>query len=176
MTIKQVQDRLRDIVTGLGIDGSLGAAAQARAIPVEHFRPTENPDPSTNDAPALDRAVNVSLGALAERVPRNVYCNEVQWTATLELRVSYAAAPAQWQLVHDEADEAAKREASADWAVRAMDDVRTLDRALTWFEFWAGVAPTIEQVLPRGEAITTDLGNGRGLLTRRYDVWMEDTE
>lgn len=175
MTLKDVQTRLREIVEGLGSDGSYGVAADARAIDAQHFRTTENPDPSTGDGSALDRAANVSLVGLVERVPRNVYCNEVQWTATLEVRVSYAGAPSQWPLVHGETGETAQRKAAADWAIRAQDDVRALDLALTWPELWAGTSPVIEQVLPRGEAITNDLGNGRGLLTRRYDVWLEET-
>lgn len=176
MTMRDVQDRLRAIVEGLGADGSYGATAQARAATVDRFRPTENPDPSQNDASALDRGTNVSLAATSERTPRNVYCNEVQLRAVLEVRVSYVTAPEQWALVHDEIDETAKRAAAADWAIRALDDARELDRALTWPELWAGTTPVIEQVLPLGEVSTVEAAAGRGLMTRRYDVWLEDTQ
>lgn len=178
MSMRDVQALLRSIVEGLGADGSLGVAAQARAVPVDRFRTTEVPDPSTYemDGSAVDRATNVSLRDPADLIPRNVYCNERQVVAVLEVRVAYVAAPSLSGLVHDEAD---PDEAAADWAIRALDDARTLERALTWYELTSpspAITPVIEQVKPLGPAQTTDLGGGRGLLTRRFEVWMEDTQ
>lgn len=177
MTIRDVQNRLRAIVEGRGADGSLGAAAQARAVAVDHFRTTDTPDPSTLDGPALDRACNVTLSAVGDAIPRNVQCDERQMRATLEVRVSYAAAPALWELVYGEADETAQRLAAADWGPRALDDARTLERALTWYELTGDdTTPVIEAVIPLGDATLTDLGNGRALLVRRFSLLLEDTQ
>lgn len=177
MTIRDVQDRLRAVVEGRGADGSLGAAAQARACTVGRFRTTDTPDPSTLDGSAFDRATNVSLTGEGDLIPRNVHCNERQSRAVLEVRVSYAAAPAQWEAVHDETAGADQQTAAADWGPRALDDARELSRALTWYELTgADTSPVIERVAPLGDAQLNDLGNGRGLLVRRYEVWMEDTQ
>lgn len=180
MSFRDVQNRFRAIVQGLGADGSLGAAAQARACTVDRFRVTEQPDPSAPDATAqaLDRGTNVTLTAVSDLIPRNVYCNERQVRAVLEIRVGYAAAPSQWQLVHDEATDSDKQAAAADWGVRALDDARELERALTWYELTglAPLSPAIERVAPLGEVQLTDLGNGRALMLRRFEVWMEDRQ
>lgn len=177
MTFRDVQDRLRAVIEGRGSDGSLGVLAQARACTPDRFRTTETPDPSTLDASAIDRACNVSLTDVRDTIPRNVHCNERNVTATLEVRVSYAAAPALWELVHGEADALAQQAAAADWVPRALDDAREIERALTWYELTGSdTTPTIENVTPLGGVTTTDLGNGRGLMTRRFELHLEDTQ
>lgn len=177
MSFKTVQDRFRAIVQGRGSDGSLGPLAQSRACTVDRFRVTETPDPSTLDASALDRATNVSWVAVEDLIPRNVYCNERQVRAVLEVRVAYAAAPAQQQLVHGEASDVDRQEAAADWGPRALDDAREIERAFTWYELTGNdTMPVIERVAPLGSAQLSDLGNGRGLLIRRFEVWLEDLQ
>lgn len=177
MSFRDVQDRLRAIIEGRGADGSLGAAAAARACTVDRFRTTETPDPSTLDAPALDRACNVTLGTAEDLIPRNVHCNERQVRAILEVRVAYVAAPAQWHLVHGETDDTAKQAAAADWGPRALDDAREIERALTWYELTGNdTVPVIEQCAPAGGAVLTDLGNGRALMLRRFELLLEDTQ
>lgn len=177
MTIRDVQNRLRAVVEGRGADGSLGAAAQARACDVGRYRTTDTPDPSTLDGAALDRATNVSITSTSDLVPRNVHCNERSVRAVLEVRIAYAAAPELWELVHDETAGANQQTAAADWVPRALEDAREIERALTWYELTgADTSPVIERVAPLGDAQTIDLGNGRGLLTRRFEVWMEDSQ
>lgn len=177
MSFRDVQDRLREVVEGRGADGSLGVAAQARACTVDRYRTTETPDPSTLDGAALDRACNVSISTAADLIPRNVHCNERQVRAVLEVRVSYVAAPALWQSVHGEASDPDRQTAAADWVVRALDDAREIERALTWYELTGNdTTPVIEQVVPLGDVITNDLGNGRGLMIRRFELLLEDTQ
>lgn len=177
MSFRDVQNRLRAVVEGRGADGSLGAAAQARACTVDRFRTTDTPDPSTLDASAFDRACNVSLSAVSDTIPRNVHCNERNVTATLDVRVSYVAAPALWELVHGEADATAQQEAADDWGPRALDDAREIERALTWYELTGDdTTPTIEIVRPIGDVTLTDLGNGRGLMVRRFELLLEDVQ
>ncbi len=177
MSFREVETRLREIVEGLGADGALGANAQARACTIDRFRTTETPDPSTLDAPALDRACNVSLGSVSDLIPRNVHCNERQVRAVLEVRVSYAAAPALWEMVHGEPSDVDKQTAASSWVPRALDDAREIERALTWYELTGNdTTPTIERVAPLGDVITNDLGNGRGLMIRRFEVLLEDTQ
>lgn len=177
MTIRDVQDRFRAVVEGRGKDGSLGAAAQARACTIGRFRTTDTPDPSTLDGSALDRATNVSVLATSDLVPRNVHCNEVQKRAVLEVRVAYAAAPALYELVHDESGTSAQQTAAADWVPRALQDAREIQRALTWYELTgADTSPVIERVAPLGDVVTTEPAAGRGLMVVRFEVWMEDTQ
>lgn len=177
MSFRDVQDRLRAVIEGRGADGSLGSAAQARACTVDRYRTTETTDPSTLDGPALDRACNVSLSTAGDLIPRNVHCNERQVRAVLEVRIAYAAAPAQWELVHGEASNPDKQTAAADWGVRALDDAREIERALTWYELTGNdTTPVIEQVAPLGDATLNDLGNGRGLMIRRFELLLEDTQ
>ena len=177
MTIRDAQNRLRAVVEGRGADGSLGAAAQARATVPDRFRMTDTPDPSTLDGQAFDRACNVSLTSTSDLIPRNVQCNERQMRAVLEVRVAYAAAPALWELVHDESTDEDKQLAASDWGPRALDDARAIERALTWYELTgADTTPVIEAVTVLGDATLTDLGNGRGLMVRRFEVLMEDSQ
>lgn len=176
MTIADVTARIVAVIQGRGADGSLGAAAQARACTVERFRITETPDPTRLDAPAFDRTINVTISNLRDDPQRNVQSPLVQQTAVLELRIAYVAAPALADLVHDEADAAARAVASTQWTVRAHDDVGELDRALTWYELTGNdTNPVIERVAVLGETATTDRENGRGLMVRRYEIVMEKT-
>lgn len=176
MTIADVVARLTAIVQGRGADGSLGAAAQARAVAVERFRVTSTPDPSQLDASAFDRAVNITISNLRDDPPRNVQSPLVQQAAVIELRIAYVAAPSLSGMVHGEADDAARAIAVARWVARAHEDVQELDRALTWYELTGNdTNPVIERVAPLGETATTDAGNGRGLMVRRYEIVMEKT-
>ena len=79
--------------------------------------------------------------------------------------------------MHGEADALAQQAAAADWVPRALDDAREIERALTWYELTGSdTTPTIENVTPLGGVTTTDLGNGRGLMTRRFELHLEDTQ
>lgn len=177
MSFRDVLARLRAVIEGRGADGSLGPAAQARACTVGRFRTTSTPDPTTLDAAALDRACSVEIVSAGDLVPRNPHCGERQVTAVLEVKLAYVAAPALWELVHDEPTDAAKQAAASSWQGRALDDAREIERALTWYELTgADTSPVIEAVRPLGDAVLTDLGNGRGLMTRRFELTLEDTQ
>ncbi len=177
MTIEAVRARIVAIVQGRGADGSLGAAAQARATTLERFRITSTPDLLTLDAPAFDRATHVTIDGLNDPIPRNVQSPVRSERATITITVGYAAADALWPMVHGEADDAAKRAAVAQWKSRAADDVSMLDRALTWYELTSNdTSPVIERVAPMGETIATNNNNGRELIVRRYELWTEATQ
>lgn len=177
MTIKQVETRLRAVVEGRGADGSLGPAAQARACVAGRYRTTDTPDPSTLDGSAFDRAASVNVIETSDLVPRNVNCNERQMRAVCEVKIGYAAAPALYEVVHGEANQTAQQEAASNWIPRCHDDAREIERALTWYELTGSdTTPVIERVTPLGDTIITELGNGRGLLTRRFELWLEDTQ
>jgi hypothetical protein len=177
MTIAQVEARLRAVVEGRGADGSLGPAAQARACVAGRYRTTDTPDPSTLDGSAFDRATSVNVIETSDLIPRNVQCNERQMRGVLEVRIGYAAAPALYEVVHGEPNQAAQQTAAGNWIPRCHDDAREIERALTWYELTGSdTTPVIERVTPLGDTIVTELGNGRGLLTRRFELWLEDTQ
>jgi len=173
MSIKDVRTRLEDILKGRGADGSLGPAAQARACTVELFRVTSTPDLLTIDASAFDRTCHITIDSLRDDT-RNVQCNQYDLRATVTIVIGYAASAELWEIVHGEANEAAKRAAVAQWKSRAFDDLIMIDRAMTWYELTGNdTQPVIERLVPDGDAVTADSNNGRAILTRRYELRME---
>lgn len=174
MTIVAVANRLIAIIKGRGADGSLGAAAQARACTVERFRVTSTSDLLTLDAAAFDRSCYATIKGLSDPTPRNVQSSLRQERATLTVTLGYASSQALWPIVYGEADDAAKQLAVTQWEARASDDIAMLDRALTWYELTGNdTAPVIERVAPTGELSSIENNNGRSLVIRRYEILME---
>lgn len=174
MSFRSVIDRIRAVIEGRGADGALGAAAQQRACSVGRFRLTNEQDPAALGAADYDRACHVTIVAVRDRGARNPLDDARHALAVVEVRVAYAATAAQWADVHGEASASDQQLAARDWVPRALDDASEIERALTWFELTgADTSPVIEQLAPLDSSITTTLSNGRGLLTRRFELWLE---
>lgn len=178
-----LRDRIGAVVVdGRGADGSLGAEAQARAIPVGRFRRAAENAPlrdASYPPEAFDRAVQLDWlddGDL-EGVNNPLNLNQLL-TARLSIThgVVYGPALASWaMLLAGEVAADAVRGAKE----RALNDAERIKIALHWgnglLRDGTETDPVPVACVRTGATSLVDLGNGRLVVTSIYELTFRTT-
>ena len=179
--LSPVETRLDDILaTGRGVDGSLGADAQARAITAGTFRAAaSNADLSDPGYPAeqFDRAYTLRfIGAKDDPAPNNPYQAPQFERVTLVVAVGYAYSVGTAGII-----DAQGTETTAGAALRpdrrALSDGRRIKRALEFgdLRYATGDDPAMVECT-RGDTSWQDIGGGRSLGVTVFSLVIQSTE
>ena len=165
-----LEDRIHAVVCqGRGIDGSLGADAQSRAITAAYLRRPQT-DASVRDvavpAEEFDRSVSIEWLAVGDEPEvANEYDTPQIVSLRCNLLVGYVAATALSGFAHIHGSETAAN-AVAHWRRRALGDAQRVKHALCFLALSGGaLTGGVEWIACRRDGTSTleELGDGRAL-------------
>lgn len=172
--------RFVDVVRGRGADGSLGPEAQARALEPKLFRLSlVDIEAPGFDAALFDRAIYLDFATASDRIPKNTRSPHRDVVYRLSARIGYiaSAVPSSdlLKFIHlPGGDEAARREAAAQWQARAHNDALQLARAFEWNELTGNdTNPVIELVTLVGVDVPSRADGSRAICTVEFAVTTE---
>lgn len=164
---------------GRGVDGSLGAQAQIRAIPAGAFRGTPDNCPLTDaqlGAESVDRAYAVTfLSSSDDPLTNRVLSSAQVRTVVVVLDVGYvygqlAAFVHPWPGSTESASTVVWQASQ-----RAISDAERIKRALCFFGLYqhSGDDPAIVSIARNGASQVVDLGAGRLSCRTLFDVMIQ---
>jgi hypothetical protein len=159
-----VSTRLRAIIcSGLGADGSLGSAAQARSIPSGRFLDgAAQPSFRSTSYPPdrIDRAVKLRWrGAVANPIPANPRDGKSIRIVRVTIDVAYVSAHGLEQRLRPIAGET--QDEAIEVGSRGISDAERIDAAVTWSELYGAspaTDPPICLIYRDGETTIEELG------------------
>lgn len=172
---------------GLGVDGSLGTAAQTRAIPVTGGGPSNGPwfrdavqhasltDPEFPSA-AFDRALKLRwMGSRPDQIPNNPRDGTVIRIVRLVIDIGYFHGKGLESFIHLIGGETASGD-TTELGKRGLSDGERIEYALTWSELYQAspvTDPFIVNCYRDGETTSQTLGGGRYVASSPYKLTLQ---
>lgn len=174
--LSEVEARIRAVLLeGRGTDGTLGPAAQARAIGAGTFRAAaENAaltDPSY-PGEQFDRAISTRFADTTDDIVNNPYSSPQWERITLEISVGYQYGAASTAFIDPQGNEtAAVQRYRADR--RGVGDSRRIKQALEFNDLRGLDTNPIMVNCTRVRGAGTDLGGGRYVMVNTFELVLQ---